>query len=115
MPGFLRTKQDSIELRRSQTYSEWVAKATAIDHRNDAAAWKMRYEATEYDYELVHERLQELRDCRKLEDWAKSAYLLRSTLDRNLGLMGSAELFQKCHIGTKVGGRHIRIGNLLEA
>ena len=115
IPGFLRKKQDSIELRRSQTYSEWVAKATAIDHRNGAAAWKMRYEAAEYDYELVHERLQELRDCRKLDDWAKSAYLVRSTLDRNLGLMGSAELFQKCHIGTKVGGQHDRIGSVLQA
>eukprot|EP00040_Diaphanoeca_grandis_P022299 m.119513 g.119513 ORF g.119513 m.119513 type:complete len:579 (+) comp28742_c0_seq1:691-2427(+) len=101
LPDYFMKQSDRRQLRNALTYEEWHNKATESDIKAGAQNWKMKFESEDYDYVLAHERLQELQEARKNQNWSRSAYLLRSTLDRNLADMSSPKLFQQCHIGTK--------------
>jgi hypothetical protein len=54
-----------------------------------------------YDYALVRDHLDRLYRARKLDDRQQMAWLLRSTLHRDLGGMGSSKLFSKTYFGTR--------------
>eukprot|EP00041_Stephanoeca_diplocostata_P030079 m.900901 g.900901 ORF g.900901 m.900901 type:complete len:597 (-) comp23686_c1_seq7:491-2281(-) len=101
LPGYSAKRTFSRNIIAAKSYTEWKTWAGKLDDENGAQAWKMQYESTEYDYRLVHERLEDLRRARKNDNWTHSAYILRSTLDRNLGGMRSPALFEKSLLGTK--------------
>ncbi|EDQ91814.1 uncharacterized protein MONBRDRAFT_31257 [Monosiga brevicollis MX1] len=61
----------------------------------------MSYECELYDYQLVRDSLEQLYKARKADDKAQMAWLLRSTLHRDLGGMGNPRLFERCYLGTK--------------
>lgn len=64
-------------------------------------AWKDDDISLEYDAALVAARLQELDDARLDCDVKRMLFLLRTTLVRDLGNMGSLRLYKHSHIGTK--------------
>lgn len=101
MPGFFAKREFHRKIIEAQSYAEWKTWAVKLDEENGAQAWKMQYDCNEYDYRLVHERLEDLRRARKNDNWKHSAYLVRSTLDRNLGGMSLPALFEKSLLGTK--------------
>eukprot|EP00038_Savillea_parva_P030498 m.78131 g.78131 ORF g.78131 m.78131 type:complete len:622 (+) comp9198_c0_seq1:346-2211(+) len=100
LPQWVVRAADNRALFAAATYQEWRIKAAEIDRKNQTRQWKMQFESDDYDYVLIHERLKELQKARHRNDWARSAFMLRS-LDRNLGGIGSPKLFEPCILGTK--------------
>ncbi len=55
--------------------------------------WKNHELSHDYDYELLKDRLQTLRDMRKKGDISAMIFNLRTTLSRNLGDMGNEKVY----------------------
>ena len=49
----------------------------------------------------MRDQLEDLRQAREEQDQSRCAFLLRSTLQRDLGGMGNPRLYEKCRTGTK--------------
>lgn len=86
---------------QAETYNEWKAAATELDILEGNNAWKDEDESSEYDAALVAARLHELDDARLSCDVKRMLFLIRTTLTRDLGDMGSLRLYKHSHIGTK--------------
>lgn len=86
---------------QAESYDEWRAAATDLDILEGNNAWKEEHESPEYNAGLIAARLQELDDARLSCDVQKMLFLIRTTLTRNLGDMGSLRLYKHSHIGTK--------------
>eukprot|EP00050_Salpingoeca_kvevrii_P017817 m.68530 g.68530 ORF g.68530 m.68530 type:complete len:538 (+) comp7749_c0_seq1:125-1738(+) len=100
-PSFVRRSNLVAQLNAAASYREYHQIALELDQLDGNEAWKMRFESTLYDYHLVHSRYQELREARQEDNVAKTAFLLRSTLLRNLGGIANNALYKNTWMGTK--------------
>jgi TAG lipase/steryl ester hydrolase/phospholipase A2/LPA acyltransferase len=86
---------------QAETVKQWEAAAReldAIERNND---WKNDLTAGDYNPKLIEERLRELDNARTNCDIRTMMYLIRTALSRDLGGMGSVDLYRHSHIGTK--------------
>lgn len=63
--------------------------------------WKQTFECSDYDPHLVQERLQQLEEARISCDMSRMLFLVRTSLNRDLGNMRNASLYRHSHVGTK--------------
>ena len=108
----------------AQTYDQFAALALELDRIEGKTAWKMAHESSDYDCDLIYNRLEDLRSARKSGDVGRMMYLLRAGecavlgcagvcadayslrvdftgLLRNLGGLGNHKLYSYSNIGTK--------------
>ena len=64
-------------------------------------AWKDDPRSPDYDFELIHSRLDQMRRARETGDIGSILFLLRTSLSRNLGEAGNPLLYTKTRVGTK--------------
>ena len=88
-------------LLSAQTYAEYEKAALLLDFLEGRNAWKAESLSPDSDSFLISARYAQLREARLTEDFDRMLFLLRTTLSRNLGGMGSAKLYSYTHIGTK--------------
>jgi hypothetical protein len=100
-PSFLRQQTLRNVMDAAQSYAEWSAAASALDELQGNNRWKMGFESEEYDYMLIRDSLEALYQARKSDDRVQMAWLLRSTLSRDIAGISNPKLFERCHIGTK--------------
>lgn len=86
---------------QARSYDEWQECACELDHLEDHNSWKQKLECLEYDPHLVHERLKQLEDARINCDVSRMLFLIRTSLNRDLGGMSNASLYRHSHFGTK--------------
>ncbi|OAA36834.1 Acyl transferase/acyl hydrolase/lysophospholipase [Metarhizium rileyi] len=86
---------------QAENYTNWKEAATELDtlERNDK--WKNEAVSSEYDFLLIQERLRALEDARHSNDLRSMMHLIRTELSRDLGGMGSVDLYRHSHAGTK--------------
>ncbi|EGD78367.1 hypothetical protein PTSG_09434 [Salpingoeca rosetta] len=89
------------QLKHARTYDEWKDTAIQLDKLVGNVTWKMGFESTLYDYMLLRDHLDAFYQARMKDDRARMAWLLRTTLHRNLANMGNPKLFERCYHGTK--------------
>ena len=89
------------QLEHARDYDEWREAAQQLDRIGGNLTWKMGFESTLYDYMLLRDHLDAFYRARKRDDRRRMAWLLRTTLQRNLAGMGNPRLFEKCYDGTK--------------
>lgn len=63
--------------------------------------WKDNPESPYYDFELIGNRINQLRRARETGDIASVLFLLRTSLNRNIGECGDPLLYGKTRVGTK--------------
>ncbi|KAI8808887.1 hypothetical protein BJ742DRAFT_677540 [Cladochytrium replicatum] len=63
--------------------------------------WKRDPVSPDYDYALLIDRLAQLKRSREVGDYSSCIFLLRTSLNRNLGDMGNPKLHGRTHVGTK--------------
>jgi hypothetical protein len=85
----------------ASNYHAWESASKELDRLEGREAWKHRDASPEYDWELVQDRLRQLREAREATDLAASVFLLRTSLGRNLGDMGSKMNYGHTYYGTK--------------
>ncbi|KAF7731565.1 hypothetical protein EC973_009329 [Apophysomyces ossiformis] len=113
-------------LQLATTYEEWAKAATKLDELDGAYLFKRRFFAeddptdilrklliglekwkndpvsSEYDWELVNMRLDQLRHIRETNQGQRAMiFALRTSLARNLGDMNKPTLYSYTRIGTK--------------
>lgn len=100
-PTFLRQQTLQRAMEAATTYEAWRSAALELDKLQGNDLWKMGFESSDYDYMLLRDSLEALYQARKRDDRTRMAWLLRSTLHRDVAGMGNPKLFARCHVGTK--------------
>ncbi|KAG0379888.1 hypothetical protein BGX24_011211 [Mortierella sp. AD032] len=88
-------------LSAATNYEQWSEAAIILDRLQGKDKWKNDPRSPHYDYEMLQERLSQLKTARGSGDLGEMIYLLRTSLSRNLGNVGRPQLYANTIIGTK--------------
>ncbi|KAG0019399.1 hypothetical protein BGZ81_009748 [Podila clonocystis] len=88
-------------LAAATNYEQWFEAAAILDRLQGKDKWKNDPRSPHYDYELLQERLFQLASARESGDLGLMIFLLRTSLSRNLGNVGRAQLYENTIVGTK--------------
>ena len=89
------------DLEQATSYAEWREIATALDRLEGADAWKQDEMSDDYDYLLIKERLNTLRELRKSGEVRQLVFQLAEGLHGNLGNVADPVLYAYARVGTK--------------
>ncbi|KAG6066126.1 hypothetical protein E4U32_006500 [Claviceps aff. humidiphila group G2b] len=96
-----KTEESLGEMKSAETYQQWSAAASELDHLDGNDRWKYDTEDGEYDFLLIQERLNALDEARASGDVRATMHLVRTELSRGLGGMDNVDLYRHSYIGTK--------------
>ncbi|PWY86017.1 patatin-domain-containing protein [Aspergillus heteromorphus CBS 117.55] len=79
----------------------WSECARELDDLEQNYLWKQTFECADYDPDLVQERIHQLNAAREGFDVSRMLFLIRTSLNRDLGNMSNVSLYRHAHLGTK--------------
>ncbi|KNC97622.1 uncharacterized protein SPPG_07090 [Spizellomyces punctatus DAOM BR117] len=82
-------------------YEQWAAAGGMLDKLTGKDKWKNDPVSPDYDYELLQDRLAQLKKARESGNMSSMMFMLRTSLSRNLGDAGNPRLYGITHVGTK--------------
>ncbi|WP_022975792.1 DUF3336 domain-containing protein [Nevskia ramosa] len=88
-------------MRHAEDFATWRDGALAFDEANGFEDWKHEDESPEYDWQLIRERLAQIRQYRDTRQVVKLMRHLRQGLHWNLGNMANPALYSHTYFGTK--------------
>ncbi|MBS8239016.1 DUF3336 domain-containing protein [Marinobacter lipolyticus] len=88
-------------LAEAPNYEVWKAAALELDFLEGNAEWKEEFVSDLYHYELIYDRLSNLRQYRQQNDFERLKRALREGLHHDLGNMGNPVLYTRSRVGTK--------------
>ncbi len=88
-------------LAQASTYETWKAAALELDYLENRVDWKEALVSDLYNYELIYDRLSQLRQYRHQGDYGQLRRALREGLHHDLGNMGNPRLYGFSRVGTK--------------
>ncbi|KAK5672534.1 Lipase 5 [Batrachochytrium dendrobatidis] len=89
-------------MKIANSYEQWAAAGFMLDRWEDNDIWKIHEESPYYDYRIVRDRLNRLREHRVDDGLKNLMQHIRSTLTRSLGNFGNPHLYEQTHVGTKL-------------
>ncbi|WP_293370532.1 DUF3336 domain-containing protein [Nevskia sp.] len=89
------------DLDQAATYAEWREIAADLDRLEGSDAWKQDEMSDDYDYLLIKERLNTLRELRKSGEVRQLVFQLAEGLHGNLGNVADPVLYSYARVGTK--------------
>ncbi|PKM22850.1 MAG: DUF3336 domain-containing protein [Gammaproteobacteria bacterium HGW-Gammaproteobacteria-14] len=99
MKRALRQLEKAID--HASSYEEWREASTEHDRLSGAAQWQELDRSPFYDYELIRNRLAQIRQARERNDVNKLVFHLHEGLHGNLGNISNAALYSHAKVGTK--------------
>ena len=99
MKGTLKQLERAID--NATTYDEWYEASQEHDRLSGADEWKEVDRSPYYDYELIRNRLWQIRQARERNDVNKLVFHLHEGLHGNLGNISNPRLYQHSRVGTK--------------
>ncbi|RKP29858.1 hypothetical protein METBISCDRAFT_17573 [Metschnikowia bicuspidata] len=96
-----RLKEAINQLSSAQNYHEFKTIVTEIDRLTNMDLWRQNFVSQHYDYILINDRMELLRQARLDDDSRLVMSLLRSGLIRNFGGIAQKKLYTKSYLGTK--------------
>lgn len=99
MKRTLRQLERAIE--NAVDYKEWYEASAEHDRLSGAEEWRSIDRSPHYDYELIRNRLQQIRQARERQDVNKLVFHLHEGLHGNLGNISNPQLYRVCRTGTK--------------
>lgn len=99
MKRSLKQLERTIDL--ATTYEEWRDASADHDRLSGADEWKDIDRSSHYDYELIRNRLAQIRQAREREDVNKLVFHLHEGLHGNLGNISNPALYNQIRVGTK--------------
>lgn len=102
-PGTLRLERRRLrdELAAASSYESWSEAARIFDSVTGRERWKQRRRSSLYDYALIGEKLDRLRELLREGDSRGLMFEIEEGVHGNLGGMGRAILHNKARFGTK--------------
>ncbi|MGF2734952.1 DUF3336 domain-containing protein [Marinobacter sp. DUT-1] len=88
-------------LAQAPNYEVWKAAALELDFLEGNAEWKEEFVSDLYHYELIYDRLSNLKQYRQQNDFERLKRALREGLHHDLGNMGNPALYTRSRVGTK--------------
>ncbi len=88
-------------LGEAPNYEVWKAAALELDVLEGNADWKEDFTSDLYHYELIYDRLSNLKQYRQQNDFERLKRALREGLHHDLGNMGNPALYTRSRVGTK--------------
>ncbi len=88
-------------LAEAPNYEAWKAAALELDFLEGNVDWKEDFASDLYHYELIYDRLSNLRHYRQQNDAERLKRALREGLHHDLGNMGNPALYTQSRVGTK--------------
>ena len=94
-------KQLERAIAQASSYDEWCRASREYDRLGGADEWKDIDRSPHYDYELIRNRLWQIRQARERNDVNKLVFHLHEGLHGNLGNISNPALYGHSRIGTK--------------
>lgn len=88
-------------LADAPSYENWKAAALELDYLEGKVDWKETFASDLYNYELIYDRLNQLRQYHQQRDFDLLRRALREGLHHDLGNMGNPALYRHSRVGTK--------------
>lgn len=88
-------------LAEAPNYEVWKAAALELDVLEGNADWKEDFTSDFFHYELIYDRLSNLKQYRQQNDFERLKRALREGLHHDLGNMGNPALYTRSRVGTK--------------
>ncbi|MFD2228710.1 DUF3336 domain-containing protein [Alkalimarinus sediminis] len=88
-------------MAEARDYETWKDAALELDYLDRNVEWKEAFASDLYNYELIYDRLTQLKECSRNKNHELMLRCLREGLHHDLGNMGNAELYNRSNIGTK--------------
>jgi TAG lipase/steryl ester hydrolase/phospholipase A2/LPA acyltransferase len=88
-------------LAEAPNYEVWKAAALELDFLEGNAEWKEDFASDLYHYEVIYDRLSNLKQYRQQNDVERLKRALREGLHHDLGNMGNPALYTRSRVGTK--------------
>lgn len=101
MKRSLKSLERAIE--HAENYQEWLDASRQHDRLSGADEWKAIERSPHYDYELIRNRLWQIRQARERDDVNKLVFHLHEGLHGNLGNISNPALYGHA----RVGGKHL--------
>lgn len=89
------------DLAQAGDYATWREVATELDRLEGGETWKQDDTSEDYDYLLIQERLQQMRQLRRRGDARRLTFDLYEGLHGNLANISSPVLYSVARLGTK--------------
>lgn len=102
----MHTRKDKLKeavnlLGTAQTYLEFRDTVSEIDRLTNMDLWRQNFVSHHYDYILINDRMNLLKEARLAGDERLVMSLLRSGLIRNFAGIAQKKLYTKAYLGTK--------------
>ncbi|MCH2557027.1 MAG: DUF3336 domain-containing protein [Alcanivorax sp.] len=94
-------KQLERVIEHASNYQEWLEASREHDRLSGADDWKEIDRSPHYDYELIRNRLWQIRQARERGDVNKLVFHLHEGLHGNLGNISNPALYGHTRVGTK--------------
>ncbi|KAK6200509.1 acyl transferase/acyl hydrolase/lysophospholipase [Scheffersomyces amazonensis] len=89
------------EQKRASNYKKWYEISLQLDELMNNNSWKSNPQSDLYDYNLIYNNLNEMKNARLNKDYKLLLYYIRTKWIRNLGNMGDVNLYRHSFTGTK--------------
>ena len=89
------------QLREATTYEQWKAAALELDYLEGNVEWKETFASEHYNYNLIYDRLRELRQYHQIGDYGRLKRAIREGLHHDLGDISNPALYRNSYVGTK--------------
>jgi len=99
--AFSRIRTTNTSVKQALTMQEWDSAARELDHLEGNDEWKADPTTGNYNPAVIEARMRELDEARTNCDIRAMLYLVRTALSRDLGNMGSIDLYRHSFVGTK--------------
>lgn len=90
-----------IKRQLTNSFQDWYNIALQLDILTNKQQWKAKLSSTLYDYNLINNITQSLKNLRLDGNFDELIYMIRTNWVRNLGNMGNVNLYRHSYIGTK--------------
>ncbi len=85
----------------AKNYHSWRDAALELDYLEGHVEWKESFSSSLYNYELIYDRLMDLKNAQESHNHHNLIRSLREGLHHDLGNLGNPGLYRKSHVGTK--------------
>lgn len=96
-----KTKRLERELANASSYAEWKGIAQELDHLQGLDDWRAEDESPDYNFILIRNRLNKLRQLREKGEIKELVFWLHEGLHGNIGNIANPKLYGIARVNTK--------------
>ncbi|QIW97811.1 hypothetical protein AMS68_003329 [Peltaster fructicola] len=101
IPQSLEYLSLQTRLQTAKQYEEWEEAALRLDEFEGHSAWKKEEESTDYDAQVLKQKIVEVDRIREGNNLKDMLMYIRTALHRDIAGIGNSHLYRQSRVGTK--------------